>query len=472
MFFFLPMRTERDTKRPPDLTIGLIALNLFVWIFTQNIVNSEIQTLGEIHERLFEIERSDADWMMDEASKLLVRGDEVSVHQKFLETHHLPEESDEYREWLSLYHQFERLKNNQFYQRWGFIPARINFLKLITSLFLHGGFWHVFGNMLFLWIVGCNLEDDWGWHRFLGFYLLSGSAAGLFHAACMPDSMVPCIGASGAVAGVMGAFLFHHFHTKIKFAYFYWILLRPRFGVFRVSGGLVLPFWFLKELIQANSGMDTGVAHWAHIGGFLFGAIVGAVSKFYLAPAGAGSRTAPAQNGGQIKDAILSNLTPIPTDWPMDNSSIEKLNELASSEPYHFEARMRLAVLARRNGHDRDAAGLVNQALDILLELEDYDRIIKMYRRLKLEKMDDLLPFIADSGLYRLGDILRKGRYYQESVKIFAAYVKWHPRGIMRARSIYQAYRILKDQLKNEKLAANALAMLRREYPDFSPRSA
>jgi len=472
MILFLPMRTEKDTRRPPDVTIGLIALNFFIWIFTQNIVNSEIEALNDSHQRMVEIEQSDPDWLLNEASDLVVEGDYSGLHQKFLDSHYIPEQSEEFQEWLSLYQEFTRLQDQQFYKRWGFIPARLDFLKLIVAMFLHGGFWHLFGNMLFLWIVGCNLEDDWGKYKFLGFYLLSGCAAGLFHAACEPDSMLPCIGASGAVAGVMGAFLFQHFHTKIKFAYFYWIFLRPRFGVFRVSGGVVLPFWFFKELFSANSGVQTGVAHWAHIGGFLFGGLVGAVYKYYLIPRRSGDRTSGEQEGRIVKDVILENLTPIPADWPMDNSSIEKLNGLASSEPYHYEARMRLAVLARRNGHERDAAAMLNQVMDILLELEDEKRMTDIYRRVKLEKMEDLLPLIADSGLYRLGVILKRGCYYQESVKIFAAYVKWHPRGIMRARSIYQAHRILKDHLKNEKLAANALAMLRREYPDFTPRTA
>jgi membrane associated rhomboid family serine protease len=150
---------------------------------------------------------------------------------------------------------------------------------LITSQFLHGGFLHIAGNMLYLWIFGNNVEDQLGHGKYLFFYLACGVLAGLAQWLVDPASTVPSLGASGAIAGVMGAYIFRF--PKVK------ILTIVPLGVFlapvQIPAILFLGFWFLEQALygilsleaQTNIGMDGGIAYWAHAGGFLFGAILG-----------------------------------------------------------------------------------------------------------------------------------------------------------------------------------------------------
>ncbi len=149
-------------------------------------------------------------------------------------------------------------------------------LTLITSQFLHGGLMHIGFNMLFLWTFGNNIEDDLGHFKFLIFYLTCGVLAGLTHWFFAMQSVIPTVGASGAIAGVMGAYIIKYPRSQI-------LTLLP-LGFFittvRIPAVFFLGFWFLQQAISsvASLGMPegmAGVAYWAHAGGFVFGAILG-----------------------------------------------------------------------------------------------------------------------------------------------------------------------------------------------------
>ncbi len=140
-------------------------------------------------------------------------------------------------------------------------------LTLLTSIFLHADWWHLLGNMLFLWVFGDNIEDSMGHWKFLLFYLLCGAAAGLAHAAMMPDLNVPTIGASGAVAGVMGAYVM--LHPKVKVL----VLVMKWFPLY-LPAHFVLVLWLGFQVFSVWAGGGGQVAWWAHIGGFVAGAIL------------------------------------------------------------------------------------------------------------------------------------------------------------------------------------------------------
>ena len=146
---------------------------------------------------------------------------------------------------------------------------------LITSQFLHGGLAHIGGNMLFLWTFGDNIENDLGHFKFLLFYLICGVLAGLTHWFFAMQSGVPTLGASGAIAGVMGAYLIKYPKAKI-------LTFLPLFIIWttvRIPAFYFLGFWFVQQAFSsvASLGMEeaAGVAYWAHAGGFIFGAILG-----------------------------------------------------------------------------------------------------------------------------------------------------------------------------------------------------
>lgn len=160
---------------------------------------------------------------------------------------------------------------------YGLVPARLEAFDFITSIFLHGSFFHLLGNMLYLWICGDNVEDRLGHLGYSVLYVGSGVAAGLAHTLMTSSSMVPCIGASGAIAGVLGAYVVIFPKSRIKVFYMFWFYIFIRMGVFQLTSIWAIGFWFIQQLFLtwlANAyQMPSGIAYWAHIGGFVIGAI-------------------------------------------------------------------------------------------------------------------------------------------------------------------------------------------------------
>lgn len=145
---------------------------------------------------------------------------------------------------------------------------------LISSMFLHGGWMHLIGNMLYLWIFGNNIEDVMGHGKFIVFYMICGVLAALSHALLDPQSTIPMVGASGAISGILGAYLLLYPHARV-------LVLVPfgLIGTFNVPAAMVLGLWFLMQLFSGGMSLGNqggGVAFFAHIGGFLAGtALIG-----------------------------------------------------------------------------------------------------------------------------------------------------------------------------------------------------
>lgn len=159
------------------------------------------------------------------------------------------------------------------YADWALIPARITsgdgYETLVTSMFLHGGWMHLIGNMLFLWVFGDNIEDAFGHVRFLAVYLLCGLAAAATQILGNPHSLLPMVGASGAIAGVMGSYLLLFPRARVDLLVIFIVFFR----VFVVPAWIVLGLWFGFQLIDSLSADPTqgGVAYSVHVGGFLAG---------------------------------------------------------------------------------------------------------------------------------------------------------------------------------------------------------
>jgi len=163
---------------------------------------------------------------------------------------------------------------NEFLTVYGVVPAYFSAPTLITSMFLHGSWSHVLGNMWYLWIFGDNVEDRVGHGRFILFYLLCGIAAAAGQVAVDPSSTLPTIGASGAIAGVMGAYFVLYPHSRVL-TLIPWIFLQ----IVELPAIVLLGFWFVMQLFSAGtiamttSSRGGGVAFAAHVGGFLFGVL-------------------------------------------------------------------------------------------------------------------------------------------------------------------------------------------------------
>jgi membrane associated rhomboid family serine protease len=165
---------------------------------------------------------------------------------------------------------------NYFIRQYAVVPAKLHLSALITSMFLHGGWMHIIGNMWFLWVYGDNVEDVLGHFKYLLFYLLCGLIAALTQYAISPDSHVPTLGASGAIAGVMGAYLIKFPHSRILTL----IPIIVFWTTIEIPAVIILVYWFILQFFsglgsigysQASQG---GVAFFAHVGGFIAGMLL------------------------------------------------------------------------------------------------------------------------------------------------------------------------------------------------------
>jgi len=171
----------------------------------------------------------------------------------------------------------ELLGGDAFVMRWSEIPATItaghHWITILTAMFMHAGWMHIIGNMVFLWAFGPEIEDAMGPVKYLVFYLLSGLAASLAQTAIIPHSTIPNLGASGAIAGVMGAFLITYPRDQIRT-----VLLLGWFSrITFIPAALLIGLWFLIQLFDQVGAVANvqggGVAYAAHVGGFIFGAV-------------------------------------------------------------------------------------------------------------------------------------------------------------------------------------------------------
>jgi membrane associated rhomboid family serine protease len=178
---------------------------------------------------------------------------------------------------------------DQFIEKWAFIPSRFSadpfgqVATLFTAMFMHGGWLHLFGNMLFLWIFGDNVEDRFGHLQFLLFYLLVGIAATLAQYAMAPHSSVPNVGASGAIAGVLGAYILMFPQSRVN------VLLGPQ--LVAMPALIVIGLWIALQLFSevgaianTNETSNVGGAYMAHIGGFLAGFLLTFLFRGAIAP--------------------------------------------------------------------------------------------------------------------------------------------------------------------------------------------
>jgi membrane associated rhomboid family serine protease len=170
----------------------------------------------------------------------------------------------------------ELMRGDAFVTQWAAVPAQIvsghHWITILTAMFMHGSWSHIIGNMIFLWAFAPEIEDAMGRGRYLVFYLVGGLVATLAQVAADPHSTVPNLGASGAIAAVMGAFLVTYPRDQIRTLLLIFVFARIRF----IPAALLIGLWFLSQLVHAGAVAQVqtgGVAYLAHIGGFIFGAV-------------------------------------------------------------------------------------------------------------------------------------------------------------------------------------------------------
>ncbi|MGM0483167.1 MAG: rhomboid family intramembrane serine protease [Candidatus Krumholzibacteriota bacterium] len=281
-------------------------------------------------------------------------------------------ELEMFRDWKRYRAEETRIMVGEINYSYGLIPSRMNRLHtLITHMFLHGGLFHLIGNMIFLWVVGCLLEDTWGRFPFILFYLIGGVFAGI--AFCLQDTSVtvPLIGASGAIAAAMGAFTVIHFRTRIKMFYFFLFFFRPYFGTFFLPAFVFLPLWFLQQVaLKHLSDMAGGsnVAYIAHIAGYLFGVITALIFKV------TGFEQRVLEKNVREKQ-IRAGITRDPRfdegcrmmEKGMDTRAGQIFSKLIADRPDNPDILMDIAMIYREKGRGDEFEKLGTRALKLLL---------------------------------------------------------------------------------------------------------
>ncbi|HKU22238.1 MAG TPA: rhomboid family intramembrane serine protease [Terriglobales bacterium] len=289
----LPIKHENmSARRLPVITLALIAINLMAFLATHSSIEEQAPQLGKARAHILLLAAAHPELKLTPEAQQLVTSfekDHPSTWKKIQDPSHdvvdpwdakmrLQEDPEVLQEEMdSLAQQYVTLSAASLTQQYAFVPAHPRAITYLTANFLHGGWLHLIGNMWFLWLAGFVLEDVWGRPLYTVFYLVAGAAALQFHAWTNPGSLVPTLGASGAVAALMGAFLVRFPKMKIRMAW----LFAFRIIRFNAPAYTLLPLWLLLEVFYgAAFGGASGVAHWAHVGGFAFGAIAAVALRY------------------------------------------------------------------------------------------------------------------------------------------------------------------------------------------------
>jgi membrane associated rhomboid family serine protease len=282
----VPIKHENMTaRRWPVVTLALIAINVAVFLFTMSAIDDEAPQLGEVKSHILILAALHPELRMQPESQHLVDGFKQSHPGQWKQVQNpnrdiidaydakirMSEDASRLQDEMdSLNAQFVKLSSSSITELYAFVPAHPRPISYLTANFLHGGWLHLIGNMWFLWLAGFVLEDVWGRWLYSAFYLIAGAAALQFYAWSNPGSITPTLGASGAVAALMGAFLVRFPKMKIEMAWLFFFKLYR----FKAAAYWLLPLWLFSEIFYGSlSGSSSGVAHWAHVGGFLFGAV-------------------------------------------------------------------------------------------------------------------------------------------------------------------------------------------------------
>lgn len=285
----IPIGHERSSaRRWPVVTLALIIINISVFLATHGTIEEQSSQLGEVKAHLLMLAAMHPGLNLPPDAQQFVESfrahnpglwkqiqhpnrdiaDAWDARVRMMEdTQELQEEMDQ------LTTKYAQLAATSLTEQYAFVPLHPRPFTYVTANFLHGGWLHLIGNLWFLWLAGFILEDSWGRILYTLFYFVSGAAALQVHAWLNPGSMTPALGASGAVAALMGAFLVRFPKIRIEMA---WLvgLLYLRVYRFKAPAYWLLPIWLLMEVFYGSLfGQVTGVAHWAHVGGFLFGVV-------------------------------------------------------------------------------------------------------------------------------------------------------------------------------------------------------
>ena len=361
-----------------------------------------------------------------------------------------------------------RTLDGQVLRQWGLVPSSPNPLAFITHMFLHGGYLHLIFNLVFFLLVGPSLEDLWGRVVYPIAYVFAGLAAALGFMIASGPVNVPMVGASGAIAGLMGAFLVVFTRTRIKFCGIIFMLFMVRFFTFTAPAWVFLPLWIgweiFQGMLQLGGGIESGgVAHWAHVSGFIFGAAVPIVLKrlgldeklFPLCTAGSKGREV------RFSDPSLAYLRDAEyrrgirqreeCDWDAAEASFRIL---ADRYPDRVGPLMELVELHRQERDDLKTRTILQEALDIAVRVKD-PKLLEIYEALH---RDTPRLKVTPECLFRVALAFQQTGQVADALEHLRRFISQNPDHPQRARAAVCLADLFAGSMGEPQ---NALAVLR-----------
>ena len=352
----IPLRHENmEGRRWPVISIALVLINLVVFLLTHGQIEDQSPKNGEVRAHILLLAAMHPELKMPPDVQQFVTTFEQQNPGTWREAESpnrdvadawdarirlLEDQTALQQEMDSLADQFSSVQQTSVLEQYAFTPAHPKPIAYLTANFLHGGWLHLIGNMWFLWLAGAILEDTWGRVIYPIVYLVAGAAALQFHAWLNPGSLAPTLGASGAVAALMGAFLVRFPKTKIEVAVVFGLRSLSNLALgkgirFKAAAYWLLPLWLLMEIFSgALFGSFSGVAHWAHVGGFVFGAL-----------AALGLRHSGLEH--KVNQAIDAKVT-----WTADPGLVEATEQMEKGKLDEAIATLERYIVAKPNSID------------------------------------------------------------------------------------------------------------------------
>ena len=340
-------------------------------------------------------------------------------------------------------------------RRLGYVPKEHRPERALTSMFVHAGWLHLLGNMLFLFITGPFVEDALGRVLFPVLYFLSGFAASGLHAAKFPDSTVPLVGASGAIAGLMGAFLVRYTFRNIRMMFLpLFPLPRPQF-TFSLPAFVLLPLWFGGQFWFAQrAGTESGVAFWAHVGGFAFGA----AAMLAIRVAGIETRwIRPAID----KELVLEQHAGLERalDARMLGRMADARREIAAvlaAEPSNVDAWLESYTIAKAERDGKEMGRSASRLVDLYARADERDLLVGVVR----EACDDAVGPLPPRLFLTAGTYLEKKGEFGVALETYDRLVSAQPADAAVVRALLRRAEILRG-LGDRGAAREALARAR-----------
>lgn len=336
--------------------------------------------------------------------------------------------------------ELEALKQEVPALRFGYRPVLDGVPRMLSSAYTHAGWLHLLGNMWFLYLVGCNLEDRWGRWQFLLFYTLAGCMAALGFTMLHAESDQALVGASGAVAGAMGAFMVCFGRTKVRMLFVYMLLMRPRVGTFQAPAWALLLLWMLEQFVMTyvEAAAGTPVAYSAHAAGFMFGAVV----AFLLRKTGvdlqldeASERIADAEREVWSEHALYLEATELRSSGK-PNEAVQALTELLSEVPDHIPGCEALFEL----GLARNDVRAIDLSLPCLIDSyhrqHAHERLCELARELRAEQPSYGL---TDQELLRVASAAAHVGDGSVVIHAVTELMEQHPESVLVPRALWVA---------------------------------